>query len=569
MIQTLYVNRPLLNADHLLHWAINQGFKSTLEPHDLHVTVAFSKKPVEWHHITPSDDHLHIEGGHRAISPLGDKGAVVLHFDHPKLHERWQHFIDNGATWDHDGYRPHVTLTYDGGGLPLDRVMPYDGPLIFGPEEFEPLDQNWDQKIQEVPLVIEKRGVSTRKLSSSVKYGESIAMENNRMTELSTLLMKNIDLILEAYNVDNKGNLVVANKRKVAEADNVFHEFFVNNMNQMFRRLNENDPIMQQPAGMGMNPHGHGHDDLGMGNEMMGDMSPMGHPHDMMGGQHHDGGQGFGDEDMMGGGDEMHGGMGGMGGHHMADNGMGGGMGGGGMAGGAMHSGMQHGMGAMGESTDWLFSENVDDIDINGMFDITEDEDGEEGEGEEGEENLNEFGMAGMGQDPMSMGGGHSDFGGDMGGIGGGDDMGGDPMGGDPMGGGDDMMGGDDDMGGMVTIHGETDTGSPFEFKFNPETLGFDSEMSGGGDEHHHGGHEEHHSSEHDGGGDFGGGEPGMGGEEEDEEPQVAEGAAFHNGKPRRGRKGGSSSRMSIVPQNPRASHAAPFPSPQGTRQKH
>lgn len=530
----------------------------------MHVTVAFSKKPVTWDQLQPADDHVHIAGGQRSISPLGDKGAVVLHFDHPSLHERWQHFIDNGASWDHDGYRPHVTLTYDGGGLPLDQITPYPGPLVFGPEEFEPLDENWDKKISEVPLVIEKRGIFPIKLASSVKYDESI-MEIHRMTELSNLLMKNIDLILEAYNVDEKGNLVVANRHKVAEADDVFHEFFVNNMNQMFRRLNENDPIMQQPMGMGMAPHGHDMGGMG-GGEMMGDMSPMGHPHEM-GGHNMDGGDGmYGDESMLSGGEpagdgmggghmgggQMHGGMGG--GHHMGDH-MSGGMGGSAPAGG---------MGAMGESTDWLFNENVDDIDINSMFDITEDE-------QQDDENLNEFGgmgaMGGMGdEDPMGMSGGSNDFGGDMGGIASdpmGDDMGGGGMGGDPMGG----MGGGDE--GMVTIHGETDAGSPFEFKFNPETLGMGDDMGGEGGEHHHGGHgghgEHHGGSEHDMGSES---EPGMG--SDDDEPPVAEAAGgFHNGKPGRGRKGGSSSRMSIVPQDPRASHAAPFPTPQGGRQKH
>jgi len=66
---------------------------------------------------------------------------------------------------------------------------------------------------------------------------------------LASLLMKNIDLILEAYNVDDKNNLVEVNKKKVAESDEIFHQYFVKSMNSMFRQINENDPILQQPAG--------------------------------------------------------------------------------------------------------------------------------------------------------------------------------------------------------------------------------------------------------------------------------------------------------------------------------
>ena len=54
------------------------------------------------------------------------------------------------------------------------------------------------------------------------------------MTTICSLLTKNIDLVLEAYNVNEQGNLVEADKKKVAEADEVFHQFFAKSMNKMF-----------------------------------------------------------------------------------------------------------------------------------------------------------------------------------------------------------------------------------------------------------------------------------------------------------------------------------------------
>jgi len=42
--KTLYVDRKLINGDEFIEWANSQGFTKTLEPNDLHATIAFSKK---------------------------------------------------------------------------------------------------------------------------------------------------------------------------------------------------------------------------------------------------------------------------------------------------------------------------------------------------------------------------------------------------------------------------------------------------------------------------------------------------------------------------------------------
>ena len=52
------------------------------------------------------------------------------------LTARWQEFRDAGASWDFPGYRPHISITYDGAALDLSKVAPFMGQLIFGPEVF-------------------------------------------------------------------------------------------------------------------------------------------------------------------------------------------------------------------------------------------------------------------------------------------------------------------------------------------------------------------------------------------------------------------------------------------------
>lgn len=146
--RTLYVNRPLTNAADLLVWARKAGFAQTLPQGDVHVTIAFSKEPVQWSDIEPKEDDVSVPAGGRGrvIERLGDKGAVVLRFESSALTKRWHQFRGIGASWDWPGYKPHVTITYDVGDLDLSGIEPYDGPLDFGPEVFAEVDSDWADK---------------------------------------------------------------------------------------------------------------------------------------------------------------------------------------------------------------------------------------------------------------------------------------------------------------------------------------------------------------------------------------------------------------------------------------
>ncbi len=137
--KTLYVSRPLKNAAEFRAWAKAQGFKSVLPAGDLHVTIAYSKKPVDWNAAGDSFDTETVPAisrarGPRSIEKLGD--AVVLRFQSPDLTRRWKQFKDAGASWDYDSYKPHISITYDAGDIDLDEVEPYMGLLEFGPEKF-------------------------------------------------------------------------------------------------------------------------------------------------------------------------------------------------------------------------------------------------------------------------------------------------------------------------------------------------------------------------------------------------------------------------------------------------
>lgn len=147
---TLYMCRRLQNAHELIEWAQSQGFTQTLLPEDLHVTIAFSREIVDWSAIPRALDHLLvIEGGARTVAPLGDEGAVVLKFECQLLQDRWAELRAIGASWDYPSYQPHVSVTYKGGDLVLDDIVPYTGRLEFGPELYREVVEDWHTKIEE------------------------------------------------------------------------------------------------------------------------------------------------------------------------------------------------------------------------------------------------------------------------------------------------------------------------------------------------------------------------------------------------------------------------------------
>lgn len=151
--KTLYVSRDVLNASEILSWAKGQGFPSTLAASDLHVTIAFSRTPIDWMKVgSPwSDDSKGnltvVPGGARMMEQFGD--ATVLLFNSSALSWRHEDIQSLGASWDHPEYQPHITISYDAKGMDLSKVVPYRGQIELGPEIFAEVDDDWKNSVQE------------------------------------------------------------------------------------------------------------------------------------------------------------------------------------------------------------------------------------------------------------------------------------------------------------------------------------------------------------------------------------------------------------------------------------
>ena len=149
--ETLYVSRSLLYVDELVKWVKEQNFKYRLPNSEFHVTIVYSKEKVDWNKAKPINNILIIKGGVRKVEKLGD--AIVLQFQSKKLKKRWEYFInDVGCSWDYPSYKSHVSITYDSQNIDYEKMKPYEGYLIFGPEKFIDVNENHKENFKEIKI---------------------------------------------------------------------------------------------------------------------------------------------------------------------------------------------------------------------------------------------------------------------------------------------------------------------------------------------------------------------------------------------------------------------------------
>lgn len=146
--RTLYISRKVKNASAIIAWANSQGFETTLPADDLHVTVAFSRTPVDWMKVGESwSPELKVgPGGPRLMDQFGD--ATVLLFNANELRWRNEAVTEAGGSWDHPEYQPHITLSYSFKG-DLSKVEPYVGEIVLGPELFAEVKEDWAEGLSE------------------------------------------------------------------------------------------------------------------------------------------------------------------------------------------------------------------------------------------------------------------------------------------------------------------------------------------------------------------------------------------------------------------------------------
>jgi hypothetical protein len=113
----------------------------------------------------------------RKITPLGDKGALVLHIESQTLQDRHAQALAAGASHDWPTYQPHVTLSYGHSG-PVPTTPP-DFPLTFGPEVHGPLNENWAEDNNLLAKDITATSVHTKQPLKEVTVADTEEAVNN------------------------------------------------------------------------------------------------------------------------------------------------------------------------------------------------------------------------------------------------------------------------------------------------------------------------------------------------------------------------------------------------------
>lgn len=150
--RSLYVRRDVKNAAEIVKWYKDQGVPDVYTADQMHVTIVYSKRPVDWMKAGQAwDGKLEIpEGGPRLMEKFGPQGDVlVLLFASNELQWRHGHILDIGGSSDHDEYQPHISISLRADEVDLINVKPWQGPILLGPEIFEEIDDSgdWREKV--------------------------------------------------------------------------------------------------------------------------------------------------------------------------------------------------------------------------------------------------------------------------------------------------------------------------------------------------------------------------------------------------------------------------------------
>lgn len=181
-VAPLYVYRKLSNPNPLLKWARGAGIPNLVPASELHVTVLYSRAPVDWFDLSDGwgyhTDLIVGEGGARKLERSGDEGAIVLRFSSEELDWSHKRKIDKGASHDFPDYLPHVTVGFDPEGLiDLEALEAYVGELRFGPEMFEALDPTPRLPFENVNFSAEDEDAIARLAATLAEESNPIMLE--------------------------------------------------------------------------------------------------------------------------------------------------------------------------------------------------------------------------------------------------------------------------------------------------------------------------------------------------------------------------------------------------------
>ena len=159
MKSNIYISRKVLNYQDIVKWARESGFETMMPEDSLHITVVFCKHAVDWNLVKRDQPEMLLvpeedkdEETLRGVHEFNG-GACVLEIDAPDLKKRNHALGKLGIKSGFPDYRAHITITYNKPeDMNVDKIIPYRGPIILGPEVIEPASNGWKEDFKEISL---------------------------------------------------------------------------------------------------------------------------------------------------------------------------------------------------------------------------------------------------------------------------------------------------------------------------------------------------------------------------------------------------------------------------------
>ena len=124
------------------------GMTNPVVASKLHTTIVYSRKTIDLPPVINLNESARLVDFEKWDTKYGSTVVGILESDY--LHERFKEAMANGATYDYDDYKPHVTLSYDSGISVLDMkgklTLPIELNIV--EEHFESLDL--DKKLEDI-----------------------------------------------------------------------------------------------------------------------------------------------------------------------------------------------------------------------------------------------------------------------------------------------------------------------------------------------------------------------------------------------------------------------------------
>jgi len=135
------------DAQKLEQFAIDNNVPNPNPASKMHVTLLFSKTPIaNYEPHGPLKQAIMAQAKEATIFGDDDERVLVLVLKCPQLVKRHKFLMDKHkeATWDHEDYIPHVTLSYDCGDFDPESLDIDSLDVLSLVEEYgDDIDPNW------------------------------------------------------------------------------------------------------------------------------------------------------------------------------------------------------------------------------------------------------------------------------------------------------------------------------------------------------------------------------------------------------------------------------------------